>query len=207
MKYPEEIPLFPLSGVILLPNAVLPLHIFEPRYRQMLEHTVEKDNVIGMIQPSHQDPDQLYSVGGLGKIDNWQKLDNGNYLIRMTGLIRFRIVRELAVDTLYRQAQVAYQEFIHDPMDTQLSMSPEILYDMLQEYAKKHGNMMDWEKLHLIPFHFLIHLLCMNLPFSDLEKQELLESHSLSERSQILMGLLNMVVHSNADGGSDILLN
>ena len=90
-EFPEIIPIFPLYGTILLPNTILPLHIFEPRYREMIEFAMEHDQVIGMVQPIEQEQENIYEIGCLGKIEQCQQLPNENYLIRLNGVIRFQI--------------------------------------------------------------------------------------------------------------------
>ncbi|MEE4273773.1 MAG: LON peptidase substrate-binding domain-containing protein [Thermoanaerobaculales bacterium] len=117
--FPEQIPLFPLSGVVLLPGEVLPLHIFEPRYRTMIHDTITDQKIIGMVEydKTTADPgpatEAIRQVGCAGFIADHKELPDGRFLIWLVGLERFHVDRELDVDTPYRQAQVAYTP-VHD---------------------------------------------------------------------------------------------
>ena len=104
---PERFPVFPLRGAMLLPGGNLPLNIFEPRYLQMVRDAMRTDRVIGMIQPKAEAEDgavpELYGTGCVGRITNFSETDDGRFLITLTGVSRFDIAQELAVDTPYRQ--------------------------------------------------------------------------------------------------------
>ena len=119
IEFPQIIALFPLPGAILLPGSILPLHIFEPRYRQMLEDCIEGSPYIGMIQPVGAETD-LYEIGCLGKIEHHRQLPNDNYLIRLEGEIRFRLEEEISTNKLYRKALVDYTHFLHDTQKTEV---------------------------------------------------------------------------------------
>ena len=104
--------LFPLPGVVLFPHAVQPLHIFEPRYRQMTEDALAGDQLIAMVQV-HSDADwsldedpAIEPVACLGRIIKHERLPDGRFNLLLQGCVRVRIVRELARATLYRQAEV-----------------------------------------------------------------------------------------------------
>src|SRR5512147_373282 len=110
----EELPLFPLSNVVLFPRVRAPLHIFEPRYRQMTEHALAGERRIGMVvvPPEHLeriagDP-PVYAIGCAGVISASQRLPDGRFHIMLDGTWRFRIQEELphAPGRLYRLARV-----------------------------------------------------------------------------------------------------
>ena len=208
-SYPNPIPLFPLTGVILLPGSILPLHIFEPRYRQMLEDALAAEAYIGMIQPCQQGGTELYEMGCLGEIETHRQLPNGNYLIRLQGVTRFRVEQETTTeDILYRTAQVNYQTYAHDTESAVQDFDSDLLYNAFQDYVEKRHMQIDWDKIRMIPIHHLINILSMNLEFTSMEKQTLLESHDLHQRLQDLVTLLQMA--SDADGSftsSDQLVN
>ena len=92
-KFPKLIPIFPLSGVIYFPKTNLPLHIFEQKYLNLVNDTYKKDKLMGMIQSTKKD-DMVYNVGCLGKINDYQKNEDGKILINLTGLIRFEIIED-----------------------------------------------------------------------------------------------------------------
>ena len=100
-KFPEQIPVFPLSGVIYFPKTNLPLNIFEQRYLDLVNDAVRKDKLMGMIQSKIKDK-EVYKVGCLGKISDFQKSDDGRILINLTGITRFEILEESQNTKLYR---------------------------------------------------------------------------------------------------------
>ena len=193
LKLIEIIPLFPLHGTILLPGSVLPLHIFEARYRQMVEHILENDELmVGIIQPEALDSKKLCDVGCAGTIEHSQQLPKGNYLIQLHGKSRFQIVEELETDTLYRRARVEYSSFTHDIEESNLSKDTELLYKNFRKYSERNKLKIEWEKIEEIPANYLVNLLSMNLDFSGIEKQTLLESPDLDSRLEDLIALMNM---------------
>ncbi len=193
VKLVEIIPLFPLHGTILLPGSVLPLHIFETRYRQMVEHVLENDELmIGLIQPETLDSKKLCDVGCAGTIEHSQQLPKGNYLIQLQGKSRFQIVEELKTDTLYRKARVEYSPFKNDTKEARLSKDIQLLYKNFREYSQRNELKIEWEKIEEIPANYLVNLLSMNLDFSGIEKQTLLESPDLDSRLEDLIALMDM---------------
>ena len=193
LKLVEIIPLFPLHGTILLPGSVLPLHIFEARYRQMVEHILENDELmVGIIQPEAQDSKKLCNVGCAGTIEHSQQLPKGNYLIQLHGKSRFQIVEELETETLYRKARVEYSSFSHDTKEANLSKDTKLLYKNFREYSERNKLKIEWEKIEEIPANYLVNLLSMNLDFSGIEKQTLLESPDLDSRLEDLIALMGM---------------
>src|SRR6187431_1691077 len=116
---PDTIPVFPLSGALLLPRGQMPLNIFEPRYLAMIDHALRGGRIIGMIQPDavHSGDDErptLFRVGCAGRITQFSESGDGRYLIELTGIARFRLVEELAVDTAFRQCRVTFAPFADD---------------------------------------------------------------------------------------------
>jgi Lon protease-like protein len=199
-KLPEIIPIFPLHGTILLPNTILPLHVFEPRYRQMIEDIMEQDKVIGMLQPKDKENEEVYSVGCVGQVEQCQQLPNENYMIRLNGLIRFRVESELEVSTLYRQVEVDYLDYREDLEEENIQLEGAgKLLQSFQQYADKKNIQVEWEKLKTIPAPYLVNILCMNLDFNSMEKQALLESINLQVRWDNLCALLEMAVAGDID--------
>ena len=193
LKLIEIIPLFPLHGTILLPGSVLPLHIFEARYRQMVEHILENDELmVGIIQPETQDSKKLCNIGCAGKIEHSQQLPKGNYLIQLHGKSRFQIVEELETETLYRKARVEFSSFTHDTKEACLSKDAKLLYKNFREYSERNKLKIEWEKIEEIPANYLVNLLSMNLDFSGIEKQTLLESPDIDSRLEDLIALMGM---------------
>ncbi|HEY8189142.1 MAG TPA: LON peptidase substrate-binding domain-containing protein, partial [Micavibrio sp.] len=112
---PDAIPVFPLSGVLLLPRGNLPLNIFEPRYLAMVEDSLKVDRMIGMIQPREDAAHPaLYQTGCMGKITAFEETKDGRYLITLTGISRFHIKTELEMKNGYRRIAPDWSPFTHD---------------------------------------------------------------------------------------------
>ena len=117
-ELPETIPVFPLTGAILLPGGDLPLNIFEPRYLSMVSDAMAGAGIVGMVQPSnpesamHEPP--IYGIGCAGRIDAFKETDDGRFIINLAGVCRFSVVREIERATLYRQVTAAYGDFRAD---------------------------------------------------------------------------------------------
>ena len=93
-KFPKQIPIFPLSGVIYFPKTNLPLNIFEDRYLDLVNDSFRSDKLMGMVQ-SKKGNSLIYKVGCLGKISDYQETSDGRVLINLTGITRFEITKEL----------------------------------------------------------------------------------------------------------------
>ena len=119
-KFPDSIPVFPLSGVIYFPKTNLPLNIFEQRYLNLVNDAYSKDKLMGMVQ-SKKESESVYQIGCLGKISDYQKSKDGRILINLTGISRFRIIKEIFNKKLYREFQVDYQAFNSDIKNLWLS--------------------------------------------------------------------------------------
>ena len=112
-SFPNQIPIFPLSGVIYFPKTNLPLNIFEQRYLDLVNDVMKKDKLMGMVQ-SKRDAEGVYNVGCLGKIVDYKKSDDGRVLINLNGLTRFEILNEINNTKLYREFEVTYSKFNND---------------------------------------------------------------------------------------------
>jgi hypothetical protein len=195
---PGTIPLFPLSGVLLLPRANLPLNIFEPRYLNMVDDALGGQRAIGMVQPNGardaRGQPALCSIGTLGRITNFAETDDGRYLITLTGLCRFRITQELAATTPYRQAQADYEDFGGDlkPAFGFDMADCERLLPLLQRYAEKRGYKFDVSSMGNADAEALVNASATLIPFDPGAKQTLLEAGTLEERCAALIALLEM---------------
>ena len=98
-KFPDTIPVFPLSGVIFFPKTNLPLNIFEQRYLNLVNDAYENDKLMGMVQ-SKKDDNSVYDIGCMGKISDYQKSKDGRVLINLTGISRFKILKEIKNESL-----------------------------------------------------------------------------------------------------------
>ena len=92
-NYPTQIPIFPLSGALLLPSGNLPLNIFEPRYISMIDYVLSNEKFIGMVQPKNDGSKNLFATGCLGKITAYNETEDNRYIINLKGLSKFIINR------------------------------------------------------------------------------------------------------------------
>lgn len=193
---PQVIPVFPLSGAIVLPRGQLPLHIFEPRYLNMVDDAMAGDRIIGMIQPAGgpESLPGLSTTGCAGRITSYAETADGRYLITLTGICRFRMAGELPVPTPYRQARADFAPFALDldpPGETDDFERGELLA-ALRDYLNRRGLDIDWDAARDAPPEALINSLAMALPFEPPEKQALVEALTLAERLDSLTALLRI---------------
>jgi Lon protease-like protein len=203
---PTEIPVFPLDGVLLLPRARLPLNLFEPRYVSMLEDALmTPDRFIGIVQPrtaAPQDP-PLYAVACAGHVSGFSEAPDGRYLITLDGVCRMRIVRELDVETLYRQVEVDYSEFAADLAEPEDGfVDRDQLLPLMKSYARLLGVEVQWELVEQMEDEPLLNTISMLSPFDPGEKQALLEAPGVRERAALVETLVSMAV-AGAGGGDE----
>src|SRR5262249_8122719 len=149
---PGTLPVFPLTGVLLLPGTVLPLHIFEPRYRAMVEDTLAADKIFGMIQPFVPQDDNrgpqlgaalsspdLYKIGCAGYIEKWEKFPDGRFFVQLKGVNRFRFDEEFALTRGYRRVRAMYAEFPDSNPEEGWHCERQALLDALGAFGKAHG--------------------------------------------------------------------
>ncbi len=194
---PAITPLFPLAGVLLLPRARLPLHIFEPRYRQMVADALDSDRMIAMVQPRDPDSDDpqpdVYDVACLGRIVDDEQLEDGRWLLTLEGVIRLRIREELPLKDGYRRARADYSSYPHDlsPVEAdELSFDRDKLLGALGTYLDARGLSADREAIAKLPDEPLVNALAMACPFLPAEKQALLQAIDVQERASLLATLL-----------------
>ena len=186
---PQTIALFPLSGAILFPRGVLPLNIFEPRYLNMVDDALAGERLIGMIQPGRDDA-TLSAVGTLGRITTFSETDDGRYLITLTGVCRYRVVRELNAPTPYRQAIASYDDFAQDLTPPLVEIDRDKLRGALRRYVDLHGYKADWSVVDEAPPEALVNIVSIICPFDAPAKQALLEARSVTDRCAALIALL-----------------
>jgi Lon protease-like protein len=200
---PTAVPVFPLTGALLLPRGTLPLNIFEPRYlamvRDAMAATGAANRVIGIIQPRGPggdarsgEPPALYDVGCIGRIGDFRETDDGRILIALIGVTRFRIAAELDRTTLYRQVMADYHDFQddRDDPDPLTAMARAGLEDVLRSYLDARGLSADWEAVKAADDEALVTTLASVCPFDPAEKQALLEAEDLPERAATLTALM-----------------
>lgn len=205
-ELPSVIPVFPLSGVMLLPGASLPLNIFEPRYLKMVRDAEAGQKLIGMIQPRHKDDDskkpELFDVGCVGMISELKETGDGRFLIRLKGISRFEVEEELSVTTPYRQVRANWAPFADDPWGGGKTSNVERdeLFSSLKAFLDLKGLEADFSAIAEAPDDVLVNTLSMIVPFSAAEKQALLEAETVYMRSALLRNLLTMAATSSMRG-------
>ena len=177
---PKTIPVFPLSNFIMFPGTTVPLNIFEPRYLQMVNDSMKKHRMIGMIQPKKtgmiKKPD-LYDIGCIGKITSFNETEDGRILIILNGICRFKIDKELVTDKLYRECDVGYNNFTNDITKTsnEVNFSDlSLIMQNLKKFFKKQGYIVNLKDLEKKDLSQTLNDLSMASPFSLEEKQILL---------------------------------
>lgn len=193
-NFPETLPIFPLSGVIYFPKTNLPLNIFEQRYLNLVNDAFNKDKLMGMVQ-SKKEGKNVYQVGCLGKISDYQKSKDGRVLINLTGISRFKILEEISNDKLYREFKVDYKDFVNDIKDIENVIETKSLISQAKNFFKKNGLLLNWKEFEKLNPSQRINTLAMIAPISNEEKQKLLESVSIKDKINTLESIISFYFH------------
>ena len=201
---PDVLPLFPLTGVLLLPAMRLPLHVFEPRYRNMVEDALASGRHIGMVQPTlprndnapgpnaPQDRPDVYPVGCAGVIEQYRQLEDGRYLLTLVGVSRFRIREELPLVRGYRRIVPDYGGYGADEAESDAVLDTADLLAALKSYGDAYQVPFDVKRMTGLSSALLVNGMAMSLPFRPAEKQALLEAPTLADRQRLVLDLLKM---------------
>ena len=196
---PDTIPIFPLPGALLLPRARLPLHIFEPRYLQMLDDAMKtKHRLIGMIQPREVPgggEKRLQAIGCAGRLTGFSETEDGRYMITLSGQSRFRVKEEVQGFAPYRRAM--------GEEETDAGFDRKAFLAVLARYFAAMELSTDWSSLKEAEPELLINSLSMLCPFSHEDRQALLEAPSLSTRRETLITLIEFALH--AGDGDEVI--
>ena len=201
--FPNKIPVFPLSGVIYFPQTNLPLNIFEQRYLDLVNDSIRKDKLMGMIQAKRKE-DGLYKVGCLGKISDFQKSSDGRILINLTGITRFQVLEEVKNSKLYREFKVDYEKFSLDLKPKLEEINTDTLMKKAEIFFKKSGLLLNWKEFNKLNEIQKINTLAMIAPLTNEEKQSLLESVSLKEKAKTLSEIINFYLHEASSNNQTI---
>ena len=202
-KFPVIIPVFPLSGVIYFPETNLPLNIFEQRYLDLVNDAYKKDKFMGMVQ-SRKKAGSVYDVGCLGKISDYQKFKDGRILINLTGVSRFKILKEISNAKLYREFQVEYKNFADDNNNVDSEITADSLMNKAQIFFKKNGLLLNWKEFDKLDQVQKINTLAMISPVTNEEKQKLLESISLKNKIETLESIISFYLHETGSNNQTI---
>ena len=195
---PKIIPIFPLSNFIIFPDTTVPLNIFEPRYIDMINDSMRTNKFIGIIQPKKNKINSildLHETGCMGKITSFKDNSDGRYLIDLSGLVRFKITKEIKNDKSYRECEINFENY-QDDLDLQkeeLKFSDlELIFKDLKSLFEKKGYVINWKSLEKQNLNETINALAMASPFSLEEKQILLESQNLLIRKKSINNFQKM---------------
>lgn len=193
-----RITIFPLPGAVLFPGLQLPLHIFEPRYRAMISDALARDRRIGIIQPHRPvDGAPLFDIGCIGRIGEFEALDDGRYNIVLEGESRFRLLRELDVTTQFRQVE---GELLPEPEDQALAPVERASFEReAKRFADAQGYSVDWQSVARLDDVALINGVSQIAPFDAAAKQALLEAPDLGTRCELLVQLMQFFSRRDSD--------
>lgn len=192
--------IFPLPGAVLYPGLHLSLHVFEPRYRALVTDALARDRRIAMIQPQAPAEDApLFAIGSVGHIDEVEALDDGRFNIVLEGVCRFRLLRELATTTPFRQVEA---ELLDEPSGEALSAVERAGFEReARRFADAQGYRVDWESVTRLGDVPLINGVSQIVPFDSAAKQALLEAEGIRARCELLVQLMHFF--GRHDGGAD----
>lgn len=204
LRPPAELPLFPISGCILLPGEHLPLNVFEPRYLNMIDDAMAGPGFIGIVQPAGRgakDKPDLERIGCAGVIASHNETEDGRYLIVLQGVIRFSLSGEAARATPYRLGQADYAPFAADL--TPQALAPQIdrarFLGLLERFFDHAGLEADWDSLKQAPLTRIADKVAMAAPFDAAAKQALLEAPDATDRLRTLSAMMSLALDSSGD--------
>jgi len=189
---PGSLPVFPLSGALLLPGGCLPLNIFEPRYLAMVEDAMAGNKLIGMIKPKAElmpcGTPHVEQIGCAGEITECEQTPDGRYLILLSGRSRFKVCDEMGSLRGYRRMKVEWLPESEAPF----TVNRKRLMPALKHYLHDRGLNCDFAAAANCPDDKLITSLAMICPFTPVEQQALLEAPDMAVRSELLTTLLEI---------------
>jgi uncharacterized protein len=206
-EIPRTVPVFPLSGALLLPGGQMPLNIFEPRYLAMVDDALCGERVIAMVQPKHachkvagspkpaSDQElELCELGCLGRITAFQECGDGRYMINLSGICRYRIIREVEGCSGYRRCEIdAFSEEL-TRIDDGSDVDRDALLRTFRKYLKANEMEADWDSIRQASNETLVTALCMMSPYGPAEKQALLEASDHRTRADTLIAITEIAL-------------
>lgn len=207
-QLPQQIPLFPLSGALLLPNTMRPLNIFEGRYVRMIDDMLAGDRLVGMIQPVQSDVESpkgnvpVRKVGCLGRLVQFEENSHARYFVVLEGIVRFRLLDEIDTGAPYRTGVISAEGFNSDfdPGHGENSVDRGSFLSMMRAYAEFAQLDIDWEEIETTGTADLVNMACMMSPYGPAEKQSLLEATSLQVRAETLMAMAELEMARSQPG-------
>jgi Lon protease-like protein len=196
-ELPTSMPLFPLTGALLLPWSRRPLNIFEPRYIELVDHVLKGDRLIGLIQPrdtSEESPKgrtPLERIGTVGRLVHFEEVEEARYFIMLEGLCRFELIKEMPSMMPFRRAMIRTEPFTSDferEFGEEQVDRPRLI-KMMRDYAEFGNFDLDWDEIEKTGTADLVNFCCMVSPWGAAEKQALLEAETLEQRAETLIAM------------------
>ena len=205
----DEMSVFPLPGVLLLPHGRLPLNIFEPRYLNMVLDSLREERLIGMVQAKEMaldpipDDAEIFDIGCTGRIVSFAETTDGCINLTLEGICRFNIMESLGTRNGYRRVRADFSAFEQDMSAPVQQIDRPAFRELLERYfgAKKIG--VDWDMIDKTEDHLLVANLGMMCPFNGQEKQALLEARDYTQMTQIMMSLMEMAIQEVGGSAND----
>ena len=201
-KLPNDIPVFPLSNFILFPKTTVPLNIFEPRYIQMVKDTLATNHrliVMTLPLPEKSNGSEIYKLACAGKLISFEETLDGRFLISLSGIMRCRLLDTLEEKGGYRRMKVDFTDYLDDMRPNDIKIERNGFFKTLRSYFDMKGLSADWKAIEKCEDEKLITTLAMLCPFSDAEKQTLMEANSLNERAKLMKVILEMSIFGSSD--------
>ena len=194
---PAELPIFPLTGAVVLPGVQLPLNIFEPRYLNMVNDAMAADHLIGMIQPVTEPPPketpEIHRVGCAGRITSYSETNDGRIVMVLTGVCRFEVNNELPPRRGYRRVRPDWGRFAGDYHEEESGLvDRDAFLISLRAYTTLRGVDVPWDDVKDMADADLVNLLCAHLPLDSDDKQALIGTLELRDRAELMRGLMDM---------------
>lgn len=201
MTETKRISIFPLTGALLFPGMHLPLHIFEERYRALINDAMARDRRIGMIQPKTDgDVPELFNIGCVGKIIDIEAMDDGRFNIVLEGVSRFRIIEEIDASTAFRQVRAEIED--NAELDEVLASAERAALEIeSRKFAELQGYQVDWDSIGRLDDNSFVNGIAQIAPFDAASKQALLEVDGLSNRAELIIQLLEFFGRQDGDEG------
>ncbi|OJX14306.1 MAG: hypothetical protein BGO77_08380 [Caedibacter sp. 37-49] len=199
-QFPTELAILDLPGMILLPRGHLPLHLTENKYKLLIEDILKSDRYVGVVQTdSRIEGEKLFRSGCLGKITTFSEGDNGDYFIIVSGLCRFNLSTPLVTSKPYLVHSVSYETFSFDIYEERENETErEKLLNLVKAYFSSANLLANWDEIKTASNERLISSLTLLCPFDPEEKQALLESPTLIERTRMMTALLEIAFLRNS---------
>jgi Lon protease-like protein len=208
---PPTIPLFPLTGALLLPRRPIQLTVFEPRYLAMLDDALSGERLIGVIQPSANEEaadvaPELYPLGCAGRIVQYAEIGDGRCFLTLMGVARFRVAGEAVSGLAYRVATADYSPFAEDFREGagEGAVDREDLLETLKRFAEVNDIKVVWSDIRKASNEALVNGLSMMSPCGPREKQALLEAPDLKSRAEMLVAITTIGLARGEDAATQL---